>query len=82
MSKYKRNRGVISIYLRQDELDYLDKVCERTGKPKSSYFRGLLNAERFGTDQTELDLDLSKNNLPAVFRKIAELEKRIDKIEN
>lgn len=78
----EKNQSIVSIYLRPDELEFLNKVCEKNGIAKSAYFRGLLNAERFGTKQTEMNLDLSKNNLPAVFRKIAELEKRLDEIEN
>ena len=85
MSKLKINKNIISIYLRSDELDYLKRMCEKKGRARSAYIRDLLNTERFGidqTDQVEMDLDISKNNLPVLFRKIAELENRINEMES
>ena len=73
---------VISVYLRQDEYGYLIRASKKGDKKVSTYIRGLLNAERFGMDQTEMELDISKNNLPVLFRKIAELEKRVNDVEN
>ena len=82
MLKESKNKNIVSIYLRPDELEYLRRICERTGRKQSAYFRGLLNAERFGVDQQEMDLDVSKNNLPLLYRKIAELENRLLELEN
>ena len=70
-----------SIYLRLEEFEYLKRKCEKAGSSTSAYIRSLINAERFGMDQVELDLDVSKNNLPALHRKIAELEKRVNELE-
>tara|TARA_Y100000310_G_scaffold44224_1_gene41297 strand:+ start:420 stop:671 length:252 start_codon:yes stop_codon:yes gene_type:complete len=78
----KTNKSIISVYLRSDELSYLRLICEKTGRSRSAYIRGLLNTERFGTDQTEMDLDMSKNNLPLLLRKVVELENRMKKMES
>ena len=72
----------LTVYVRLEELEYLKRKCEKAGKSQSAYIRSLINAERFGMDQTELDLDVSKNNLPALHRKIAELENRVNELES
>jgi hypothetical protein len=77
----KKEGANISIYLRLEELEYLKRKCEKAGSSASAYIRSLINAERFGMDQKELDLDVSKNNLPALHRKIAELENRVNELE-
>jgi hypothetical protein len=71
----------LTVYVRLEELEYLKRKCEKAGKSQSAYIRSLINAERFGMDQKELDLDVSKNNLPALHRKIAELENRVNELE-
>ena len=48
---------VVSVYLRQDEYEYLLSASKKANKKASAYVRGLLNTERFGTDQTEMELD-------------------------
>lgn len=77
----KDSNKVFSVYFRNDENEYLKMQCEKTGKTKSAYLRSLLNRERFGDDQLEMDLDLSKNTLPELFRKIKEIEKRVNDLE-
>ena len=78
----KKQGANVSIYLHLEELEYIKRKCEKAGKSLSAYIRSLINAERFGLDQTELDLDVSKNNLPALHRKIAELENRVNELES
>lgn len=76
------SRNTLSIYLRNDELDFVQKKSAKVGKSVSAYIRALVNADRFGVDQKEINFDdLAKNNLPEMFRKLAEMNRRIDDLE-
>lgn len=77
----KKKQNIISIYLRPDEIEYVEQRCEKLDKSKSSFIRALINGERFGTSQLELNLNITKDSLPQLIRKVQELDKRLKDVE-